>query len=192
VRPGGATRGKWRILNGKNESDLISDLELQGGSPRLCRLRTVLVVPCYNKHWVVYWRIQNLWGLANLVALTVTELDDTPLHFMDDIGIVFGPPTDYLKRFSREKRHQGMVSPGRLFDSQYERGHSWCMCGSRLSYCQVISLTRWLLIRIFVTPSDMGEACSLCTNVEVLYHYVHMRVLVMLKYDYLVVENWWY
>jgi hypothetical protein len=37
----------------------------------------------------------------------------------------------------------------------------------------------------------MGEACSLCTNVEVLYHYVHMRVMVivMLNYDYLVVEN---
>jgi hypothetical protein len=35
----------------------------------------------------------------------------------------------------------------------------------------------------------MGEACSLCTNVEVLYHYVHMRVMVMLNYDYLVVEK---
>jgi hypothetical protein len=37
----------------------------------------------------------------------------------------------------------------------------------------------------------MAEACSLCTNVEVLYHYVHMRVMVMimLNYDYLVVEN---
>jgi hypothetical protein len=37
----------------------------------------------------------------------------------------------------------------------------------------------------------MGEACSLCTNIEVLYHYVHMRVMVMvmLNYDYLVVEN---
>jgi hypothetical protein len=107
----------------------MSDLELQGGSPRLCRLRTALVVPCYNKHWVVYWRIWDLWGLANLVALTVTELDDTPLYFMDDIGIVFGPPTDYPKRFSRERRHQGSVSPARLFDSQYERGqlvmHVW-------------------------------------------------------------------
>jgi hypothetical protein len=39
------------------------------------------------------------------------------------------------------------------------------------------------------TPSDMGETCSLCTNVEVLYHYVHMRVMVMLNYDYLVVKN---
>jgi hypothetical protein len=35
----------------------------------------------------------------------------------------------------------------------------------------------------------MGEACSPCTNVEVLYHYVHMRFMVMLTYDYLVVKN---
>jgi hypothetical protein len=39
-RPGGATRGKWGILDGKSESGLISDSEFQGGSPRLCRLRT--------------------------------------------------------------------------------------------------------------------------------------------------------
>jgi hypothetical protein len=32
--------GLWRILDGKDESGLMSDLELQGGSPRLCRLRT--------------------------------------------------------------------------------------------------------------------------------------------------------
>jgi hypothetical protein len=25
---------------------------------------------------------------------TSIELDDTPLYFTDDIGIVFGPPTD--------------------------------------------------------------------------------------------------
>jgi hypothetical protein len=43
----------------------------------------------------------TLWGPTNLVDLTVAELDDTPLYFMDDIGIVFRPPTDYLLRFSR-------------------------------------------------------------------------------------------
>jgi hypothetical protein len=32
-RSGGATRGKWRILDGKVESGLILDSELQGGSP---------------------------------------------------------------------------------------------------------------------------------------------------------------
>jgi hypothetical protein len=50
VRPGGATRVKWGILDGKDESDLMSDSEPQGGSPRLCRLRTASVVPCCNKY----------------------------------------------------------------------------------------------------------------------------------------------
>jgi hypothetical protein len=35
----------------------------------------------------------------------------------------------------------------------------------------------------------MGETCLLCPNVEVLFHYVHMRFIVMFNYDYLVVEN---
>jgi hypothetical protein len=39
-----------------------------------------------------------------------------------------------------------------------------------------------------VTPSDMGEACSLHPNIEVIYHHVHMRFMVMFNYDYLVVE----
>jgi hypothetical protein len=50
VRPGRETRGKWRILDGKDESGLMSDSELQGGIPRLCRLRTASVVLCCNKH----------------------------------------------------------------------------------------------------------------------------------------------
>jgi hypothetical protein len=44
-RPGGATRGKWGILDGKVESGLMSDSELQGGSPHLCRLRTDRLAP---------------------------------------------------------------------------------------------------------------------------------------------------
>jgi hypothetical protein len=50
VRPGGASRGKRGILDGKVESGLMSDSELQGGKPRLCQLRTASVVPCCNKH----------------------------------------------------------------------------------------------------------------------------------------------
>jgi hypothetical protein len=46
MRPGGVIRGKWRILDGKDESALMLDSELQGGSPHLCRLRTVSVGPC--------------------------------------------------------------------------------------------------------------------------------------------------
>jgi hypothetical protein len=44
-RPGRATSGKWGILDGKVESGLMSDSELQGGSPRLCRLRTNRLAP---------------------------------------------------------------------------------------------------------------------------------------------------
>jgi hypothetical protein len=40
-----------------------------------------------------------------------------------------------------------------------------------------------------MTPSDMGEVCSLCLNVEVLYHHVYMRFMVRFNYDYLVVKN---
>jgi hypothetical protein len=49
--------------------------------------------------------IRDLWGPTNLVAVMVAELDDTPLYFTDDVGIVFGPPTDYPSRFSRGRRH---------------------------------------------------------------------------------------
>jgi hypothetical protein len=65
----------------------------EGGSPRLCRLRTDRLAPvnkiklCTDTH--------EIYGdPANIVASTVAELDDTPLYFMDDIGIVWGPPTD--------------------------------------------------------------------------------------------------
>jgi hypothetical protein len=37
----------------------------------------------------------------------------------------------------------------------------------------------------------MAETCLLCTNIEVIFHHVHMRVMVMvmLNYDYVVVKN---
>jgi hypothetical protein len=44
-RPGGATRGKWGILDGKVESGLMLDSEVKGGSPRLCQLRTDRLAP---------------------------------------------------------------------------------------------------------------------------------------------------
>jgi hypothetical protein len=132
VRPGGATRRKWGILDEKDESGLMSDSKVQGGIPRLCWLRTASVVPCCNNHWVVYWRIRDLWGPVNLVTSMVVELVDTPLYFTDDIGIVFGPPRDYPSRFSRGRQHEGTVRPAQLFDSQCERWplviHMWFTC----------------------------------------------------------------
>jgi hypothetical protein len=64
-----------------------------------------------------------------------------------------------------------------------------CLRVSRVSCCQVDTLQGYiLLIQISATPMDIGEACSLCSNVEVLYHHVHMRFMVMFNYDYLVVK----
>jgi hypothetical protein len=44
-RPDRATRRKWEILDEKIESGLMSDSELQGGSPRMCQLRTDRLAP---------------------------------------------------------------------------------------------------------------------------------------------------
>jgi hypothetical protein len=76
----------------------------KGGNPRLCRLRTDRLAPV-NKIELC----TNAYGIygdpANLVASTVAELDDTPLYFIDDIEIVFGPPMDYPVRFLRGRWH---------------------------------------------------------------------------------------
>jgi hypothetical protein len=43
--------------------------------------------PCWlglnEQALIMYWRIWDLWGPTNLVALTVADLDDTPPYFMD-------------------------------------------------------------------------------------------------------------
>jgi hypothetical protein len=44
-------------------------------------------------------------GFHKLSSLMVVELDDTLPRFMDDIGIVFGPSTDYLSRILRGRWH---------------------------------------------------------------------------------------
>jgi hypothetical protein len=43
MRLDGAIRGKWIILDGKVESGLILNSDLQGGSPHLCQLRPIMV-----------------------------------------------------------------------------------------------------------------------------------------------------
>jgi hypothetical protein len=35
-----------------------------------------------NKHLIMYWHIQDIWCLANLVASCVTNFDDTLPRFM--------------------------------------------------------------------------------------------------------------
>jgi hypothetical protein len=79
---------------------------------------------------------QHLGSLKYVINIIMWIRDtgcynDTPLYFTDDIGIVFGPPTDYPSRFLR----------GRLFDSHHER---WPLMGSRVLCCQVVTLKGYI------------------------------------------------
>jgi hypothetical protein len=65
----------------------------EGGSPRLCRLMANRLASV-NKIELCTDAYRNYEDPANVIASTVDELNDTPLYFMGDIGIVWGPPTD--------------------------------------------------------------------------------------------------
>jgi hypothetical protein len=120
-------------------------------------------------------------GSHKLSSLTVLELDDTLPHFTDDIGIVFGPPTDYPSRFSHGRRYSGEVGPGlNLWQSMWKVAtRGTCV----VHVCRVVklfSLARWLLIRISLTPSDMGEACSLLSLCRSAISWGSYEIMVML------------
>jgi hypothetical protein len=66
----GPIRGLWRLLDGKVESGLISDLELRGGSPLPCRLRTGRLAPV-DKFEMCTDACGILWGPVNLVAYVI-------------------------------------------------------------------------------------------------------------------------
>jgi hypothetical protein len=81
---------------------------------------------------IMYWRTQNLWGPGNLVASTVTELDDTPLCLTDVHWDNTGATHGCLSRYRVEDLHYGTVGPAQPFDSHRELWPlvvpSWLMC----------------------------------------------------------------
>jgi hypothetical protein len=138
----------------------MSNSELRGGSPRLCRLRTDRLAPrnkidyvlahmrfmgslklsSFDGHWA-------RWALTSL-AVMYTEIVYMPPMDSPGCGITW-------KTCNRERWD--------LADSLIvvmNCGHSWCMCGS---LCRVVRLLpcKVILIWISVTPSDMGDDCSL-------------------------------
>jgi hypothetical protein len=124
--------------------------------------------------------IRDLWGPTNIVALMIAELDDTPLYFTDDIGIVFGPPTDYSSRFSHRRRHQGTVGPVRLFDSHRER---WPLVLPLWLTCVVLPgcyLARLYWFESPWHPRIWVMLVRCCHSVELLFHHVHMIHMVRL------------
>jgi hypothetical protein len=121
---------------------------------------------------IIYLRIHDLWGPTNLVALTANELDDTLPHLTnlhwDSVWATHGCP-------SRLSCGRHSIGRGRTWPDSLivivKGGHSWCLRGLSVLYCQVISLARCILIWISLTPLAMGEACSLCSNVIMELHY---------------------
>jgi hydroxymethylpyrimidine/phosphomethylpyrimidine kinase len=101
---------------------------------------------------IMYSSIWDLWDPANLVASMVAELDDTLPRLMDvHWDTVWKTCTRVI-----------VIVKG---------GHSRCLHGSRVLSCQVISLIRCILIRISTTPSHMGEACLLSSNIVMELHH---------------------
>jgi hypothetical protein len=160
----------------------------KGGTPLLCRLRTDRLAPV-NKIELCTDAYGIYGDPANVVALTVAVLDNTLLYFTDDIGIVWGPPTDTQQGITWKTctRVRWARLDSLIVTMNY--GHSCCLHGSCVSCCQVIFLTRWLLIRISVTPLDMCDTCSLLSFHRSATSPCSMRLMVIFNYDYLVFEN---
>jgi hypothetical protein len=64
-----------------------------GGSPRLCQLRTNHLA-LVNKIELCTDAYEIYGDPVNVVASTIVELDDIPLYFLCDIVIVWVPPMD--------------------------------------------------------------------------------------------------
>jgi hypothetical protein len=90
----------------------------------------------------MYWSLRGLWGPINLVASCVAETKAILPNLMgvhwDSAWATFGCSSQYRV----EDMHYGEVGPDHLLDRIVKCGHSWCLCASQVSYCQVLSLAR--------------------------------------------------
>jgi hypothetical protein len=135
----------------------------------------------------MYWRIWDLWGLANMVASTVAELDDTLPYLQGVQGIVYGPPTD--ARWGTAWKTCTRVMWARL-DSLIvivNCCHPWCLHDLHVPCCWLDTLARFKLTWVAMTLSNMSDSCLLLSfrsnsTFIMLYMYHEMDV------DYLVVD----
>jgi hypothetical protein len=139
-------------------SDLLWNLELQGGSSCLCWLRLMLVEPCWTNIWNVLTHTGHKES-SNWVASCVDELDDTLPHFTgvqwDSIRATHGVSAEAYAW--KTTLGWGRTCPGFLITLWIvaTRGALLaCVC------CVIwfIPLQGWLLIQIFTTPSEIGDA----------------------------------
>jgi hypothetical protein len=77
-----------------------------------------------NKHLIMYWRIQDLWGPTNLVASCVTKTQAILPYLMgvyrDSAWATHGYPSQYHVEYV----HYGEVGPDRFLDQVVNCGQS--------------------------------------------------------------------
>jgi hypothetical protein len=167
----------------------MSDSELRGGSPRLCWLRTDRLALGYMIDYVLaHTRFMGSRKLSSFddhrVGRSLTTL------VVMYTGIVYGPPTDspacgiMWKTCTRKS-----CDPARLFDRCHEL---WPLMV--LAWLTCVMLSGCYLARLYWFESPWHPRIWVMLvryyhSIEVPFHYVHMRFIVMFNYDYLVVEN---
>jgi hypothetical protein len=80
------------------------------------------------------------------------------------------------------------VGPAQLFDSHHER---WPLVVSMWLTCVMLPCCHLARLYSFESPRHPRIWVMLvhcCHSVEVLFHHVHMKLMVMFNYDYLVVK----
>jgi hypothetical protein len=85
----------------------------EGGSPHLCRLRTDHLAPGNKIDYVLMY--MGLWGPTNLVASTVTELDDTLPSLTDVHWDSVWATHECPSRYRIDDMHLGEVGPSPTF-----------------------------------------------------------------------------
>jgi hypothetical protein len=96
LRPGGADMGKWSIFGWEGWGVVCEYSMLQGGSPNLCRLRTVHS-GTLSEHLICTDRMLALWDPVNRRSSMIVVLGRYPTIPLEMFsGIVYGPPTDNL------------------------------------------------------------------------------------------------
>jgi hypothetical protein len=128
----GPIRGLWRILDRKGESGLMSDLDLRGGSPFPCRLRTDRLAPVSKFDYVPSHT--GFMGSRKLSSFNGHRVGQSlTSRTMMYTRIVYRPPTDSpacgitWKMCTRER-----CSPPDSLIVVTNCGHLWCIHGSRV------------------------------------------------------------
>jgi hypothetical protein len=142
---------------GRKESGLIWNLGLQGGSPRLCRLRPVSA----RSEWTSVWNVQThmrQMESQNWVASCAAETEAI-LPYITDVKWDSAWATHGVSAKAYAWKTCTRVRWALIIS--FTASWTIATCGALWAcVCRVvrfIPLQGWLLIQISTTPSDMGD-----------------------------------